>query len=233
MREAISPAPSQELPHILLVDDDERLRALLQRYLSGSDFRVTAIAEAEAARRALAGMAFDLVVLDIMLPGESGLELSAALTASGNATPILLLTAMDEPKDRVRGLEAGAEDYMVKPFDPRELVLRMRTILRRRETARRETLRFGPLAWTAGREALEHEDGSVHRLAPAEAVLLNALSLRGGRTVSREELAAMSAGSGRAVDVQVARLRRKIEPDPKHPRYLVTDWGRGYALRPD
>ena len=233
MREAISPAHSQDLPHILLVDDDERLRALLKRYLAGAGFRVTAMEEAEAARRAMAGVAFDLVVLDIMLPGESGLELSAALTASGNATPILLPTAMDEPEDRVRGLEAGAEDYMVKPFEPRELVLRIRTILRRRETTRRETLRFGPLAWTAGRESLEHEDGSVRRLAPGEAVLLSALSLRGGGTVSREELAVMSVGSGRAVDVQVARLRRKLEPDPKHPRYLVTIWGRGYALRPD
>ena len=116
MREAISPAHSQDLPHILLVDDDERLRALLKRYLSGSGFRVTAMEEAEAARRAMAGVAFDLMVLDIMLPGESGLELSAALSASGNTTPILLLTAMDEPEDRVRGLEAGAEDYMVKPF---------------------------------------------------------------------------------------------------------------------
>ncbi len=233
MREAISPAHPQDLPHILLVDDDERLRALLKRYLSGSGFRVTAMEEAEAARRAMAGVAFDLVVLDIMLPGESGLELSAALTEAGHSTPILMLTAMDEPENRVRGLEAGAEDYMVKPFEPRELVLRIRTILRRRETARRETLRFGPLAWHAGRETLVHEDGSVRRLAPAEALLLGALSLRGGATVSREELAVMSVGSGRTVDVQVARLRRKLEPDPRHPRYLVTVWGRGYALRPD
>lgn len=233
MREAISPAHSQDQPHILLVDDDERLRALLKRYLFTSGFRVTAMEEAEAARRAMLGVAFDLVVLDIMLPGESGLELSAALTEAGNSTPILLLTAMDEPEDRVRGLEAGAEDYMVKPFEPRELVLRIRTILRRRGTARRETLRFGPLSWSAGRESLEHEDGTVRRLAPAEALLLSALSLRGGNTVSREELAVMSVGSGRAVDVQVARLRRKLEPDPKHPRYLVTVWGRGYALRPD
>ncbi len=233
MREAVSPTRQQELPHILLVDDDERLRTLLKRYLSGSGFRVTALEEAEAARRAMAGVAFDLVVLDIMLPGESGLELSAALAESGNSTPILLLTAMDEPEDRVRGLEAGAEDYMVKPFEPRELVLRIRTILRRRGRVRRETLRFGPLAWNTGRETLEHENGEVRRLAPAEALLLSALSLRGGDTVSREELAVMSVGSGRAVDVQVARLRRKLEPDPKHPRYLVTVWGRGYALRPD
>ncbi len=233
MREAISPARRPQQPHILLVDDDKRLRSLLKRYLSGAGFRVSALEEAKAARRALAGVAFDLIVLDIMLPGESGLELSQALSESGHPTPILLLTAMDEPEDRVRGLEAGAEDYMVKPFEPRELVLRIRTILRRRQVARRETLRFGPLTWSAGRETLEHEDGTASRLSPAEALLLGALSRRSGDTVSREELAVMSIGSGRGVDVQVARLRRKLEPDPRHPRYLVTVWGRGYALRPD
>jgi len=233
MREAISPARQPQQPHILLVDDDERLRALLKRYLSGVGFRVTALEETGAARRAMAGVAFDLIVLDIVLPGESGLELSKALSDSGNATPILLLTAMDEPEDRVRGLEAGAEDYMVKPFEPRELVLRIRTILRRRGMAARETLRFGPLTWSAGREALEHDDGTARGLSPAEALLLGALSLRRGAAVSREELGAKGVGSGRVVDVQVARLRRKLEPDPRHPRYLVTVWGRGYALRPD
>jgi len=130
-------------------------------------------------------------VLDIMLPGESGLELSAALTEAGNSTPILLLTAMVEPEDRVRGLEAGAEDYMVKPFEPRELVLRIRTILRRRGSARRETLRFGPLAWSAGRDTLEHEDGTVRPLAPAEALLLSdrvsVMSQRPGRVILERE----------------------------------------------
>ncbi len=233
MREAVSDALAEESSHILLVDDDDRLRGLLKRYLAGSGFRVTALAAAEAARRAMQGIAFDLLVLDILLPGESGLELSRALAAAGDPTPVLLLTAMDDPEDRVRGLETGAEDYMVKPFEPRELTLRIATILRRRQRPRREALRFGPLAWRPGQETLEHDDGSVRRLAPAEAQLLGALSLRGGRTVSREELEVMSVATGRAIDVQVARLRRKLEPDPRHPRYLVTDWGRGYALRPD
>ena len=151
MREAISPSHSLDLPHILLVDDDERLRALLKRYLSTSGFRVTAMEEAEAARRAMAGIAFDLVVLDIMLPGESGLELSAALTEARNSTPILLLTAMVEPEDRVRGLEAGAEDYMVKPFEPRELVLRIRTSCA--AAGARAARRFASVRWPGAPDA--------------------------------------------------------------------------------
>ena len=235
MREAISPAGPAKGAHILIVDDDRRLRELLGRYLTETGFRTTAAADAKEAREAMARIVFDLIVLDIMLPGESGIELSAALRTNPRRTPVLLLTAMAEPEDRVRGLETGAEDYMVKPFEPRELVLRITTILRRRgpPAGMRERLRFGPLVYDPRRATLAHDDGDIRKLTSAEAALLAALALRAGETVSREELAAMSASAGRAVDVQVARIRRKLEPDPKEPRFLVTVWGRGYALRPD
>ena len=235
MSEAISPDGPAKGAHILIVDDDRRLRELLKRYLTETGFRTTAVGDAREARDALAHIAFDLIVLDVMLPGESGIELSAALRGDPRRTPVLLLTAMAEPEDRVLGLETGAEDYMVKPFEPRELVLRISTILRRRgpPAELHEHLRFGPLVYDTRRATLAHDDGNIRKLTSAEAALLAALALRAGETVSREELAAMSASAGRAVDVQVARIRRKLEPDPREPRFLVTVWGRGYALRPD
>ena len=222
-------------PHLLVVDDDLRLRELLRRYLSEHGFRVTVAEDAAAARGQLASFTFDLVVLDVMMPGESGLDLTRALRGEGQV-PVLLLTAMAEPEDRVNGLEHGAEDYLVKPFEPRELVLRIRNILQRRpavDTARRE-LRFGGCRFDAARGELFRGSDIVH-LTAAETGLLGALAQHAGEAVSREELslAAPFSGNVRNVDVQVTRLRRKIERDPRFPRYLQTVRGTGYVLKPD
>ncbi|HJU17464.1 MAG TPA: response regulator [Stellaceae bacterium] len=220
--------------HLLVVDDDARLRALLQRYLSDNGFRVTLAADAAEARAALVHFAFDLVVLDVMMPGESGLDLTRALRRDGGP-PVLLLTAMAEPGDRVNGLEQGAEDYLAKPFEPRELVLRINNILQRRprDAAPRE-VRFGGCRFDLGRSELFRGSDPVH-LTAAEAGLLSILAQRAGQAVSREELALSTSmgGAVRNVDVQMTRLRRKIERDPRFPRYLQTVRGTGYVLKPD
>lgn len=222
-------------PHLLVVDDDERLGELLRRYLSDSGFRITIAANAKEARANLASIAFDLVVLDVMMPGESGLDLTRDLRAEGRV-PVLLLTAMAEPEDRINGLEQGADDYLSKPFEPRELVLRIRNILQRRPApneAARE-IRFGGYRFDVVRGEL-FRGGDVLHLTAAEAGLLAALAQKAGQAVSREELsiAGQFGGNVRNVDVQMTRLRRKIERDPRFPRYLQTVRGTGYALKPD
>jgi two-component system phosphate regulon response regulator OmpR len=222
-------------PHLLVVDDDARLRELLRRYLSDNGFRVTTAQDAGEARAKLAAFAFDLIVLDVMMPGESGLDLTQALRREGRV-PVLLLTAMAEPEDRVNGLELGADDYLSKPFEPRELVLRVRNVLQRRpadDPVRRE-LRFGGCRFDLVRGELYRGGDPVH-LTAAEAALLSALAQRAPQAVPREELAlsAQFSGNVRNVDVQMTRLRRKIERDPRFPRYLQTVRGTGYALRPD
>jgi two-component system, OmpR family, phosphate regulon response regulator OmpR len=222
-------------PHLLVVDDDARLRELLRRYLSESGFRVTKAADAAEARRQLASFAFDLVVLDVMLPGESGLDLTRDLRREGRL-PVLLLTAMAEPEDRVNGLEHGADDYLSKPFEPRELVLRIRNLLQRRPAAdapARE-VRFGGCRFDLVRNELFRGGDPVH-LTAAEAGLLASLAQRPGEPVSREALSLSTQFSGnvRNVDVQMTRLRRKIERDPRFPRYLQTVRGTGYVLKPD
>lgn len=229
-----------DLRHILVVDDDRRLRELLHRYLSDNGFLVTSARDAAEARRLQKGMSFDLIVLDVMMPGESGLELARALRQMRNNVPILMLTAMSEPSDRIGGLEAGADDYLPKPFEPRELLLRIRTILKRVMTGAPETgpapeIRLGPLRFDRERAILLDHDGRLVRVTTAEASLLNVLTEAPGEVLSRESLGERCAidGGDRAVDVQVARLRRKIEADPKNPRYLQTIRGRGYVLRPD
>lgn len=226
-------AMTAEAPHILVVDDDNRLRELLRKYLADQGFRVTVAADARQARERLAGLAFDLIVCDIMMPGESGLELTRALRES-SVVPILLLTAMGDAQHRIAGLEHGADDYLAKPFEPRELVLRIQSILRRAREPQRRLVRFGPLAFDLDRRELRRGADEV-RLTTAEAELLAALAQRAGEAVSREELSQQPSaeGSGRAVDVQMARLRRKIEADPRFPRYLQTVRGRGYMLRAD
>jgi two-component system phosphate regulon response regulator OmpR len=230
--------PAREPPHLLVVDDDVRLRALLQRYLAEQGFRVTAAEDAAAARRALAAFAFDLVVLDVMMPGESGLELTERLRREGRDVPVLMLTAAGSPDDRVAGFEHGADDYLPKPFDPRELALRIRTILRRTAAAAPPPpdapVQLGSLWFHPDTGELRGGD-TRQRLTPGEAALLAVLARRPGEVLSREEIAAAlgtpEAGE-RAVDVQVTRLRRKIEPDPREPRFLQTVRHRGYVLRP-
>jgi len=221
--------------HILVVDDDRRLRDLLQRFLTDSGFRVTAAGSAAEARDRLTSLRFDLLVLDVMMPGESGLSLTSSLRENTNV-PILMLTAMAEPDDRINGLERGADDYLTKPFEPRELVARIRSILRRVAIAAPAPaeLRFGELVYDSQRQLFEGPDGATP-LTGAEARLLDILARTPGEAVSRDDLQAESriAGSSRAVDVQVTRLRRKIEPDPRNPRYLQTIRGQGYVLWPD
>ena len=228
-----------DAPHLLVVDDDARLRALLQRFLAEQGFRITAAADAAAARRALAAVSFDLLVLDVMMPGESGVELTEALRKEGLEVPILMLTARGAPDDRVAGFESGADDYLGKPFDPRELALRIRTILRRAAPAPVTEAPAGPVQLGArwfdpGRAELRGPDGMV-RLTGGEVALLSALAARAGEVLSREEIAAAlgtpEAGE-RAIDVQVTRLRRKVEPDPREPRFIQTVRHRGYILRP-
>lgn len=224
-----------EMPHVLVVDDDLRLRELLQKYLSENGFRVTTAEDAARARAKLEGLAFDLIVLDVMMPGESGLDLTAALRRRTNV-PILLLTAMGEAEDRIRGLERGADDYLPKPFEPRELVLRIRTILGRVPPPAEmpATVRLGACSFDTEREELTRA-GDVVRLTSSEASLLKILARNAGSPLTREELRrhGTDCANNRSVDVQVTRLRRKIEPDPKLPRYLQTVRGRGYVLRPD
>lgn len=239
---AAEPDAPADHPHVLVVDDDRRLRDLLQRYLAENGFRVTTAGDAALARAKLASLAFDLIVLDVMMPGESGLDLTANLRKDSRV-PILLLTAMGEAEDRIRGLERGADDYLPKPFEPRELLLRIKTILARvREPAPKPTppklLRLGDYIFMPARDELRR-GAIVVRLTSGEAALLRALAEKPGEPLSREELSRRAgsdsedAGATRAVDVQVTRLRRKIEPDPKEPRYLQTVRGQGYVLRPD
>ena len=225
--------------HILVVDDDARLRALLQRFLTEQGFRVSAAENAAAARAALADMAFDLLVLDVMMPGETGLALTAALRAEGQEVPILMLTARGAPDDRIAGLEQGVDDYLAKPFDPRELALRIRTILRRAAPAPAAPHSLAPMQignrwFDIERAELRGPDGII-RLTGGEASLLQALARRAGDILSREDigeaLGTPDAGE-RAIDVQVTRLRRKIEPDPREPRFIQTIRHRGYVLRP-
>ena len=221
-------------PHILVVDDDNRLRDLLSQYLTENGFRVTTASDAEDARARMRGLAFDLIVLDVMMPGESGLELTESLRITSRV-PILLLTAMAEPQDRVGGLERGADDYLTKPFEPRELVLRINAILRRAAPPVTEgEIRFGECRFDLGRRELRRNDAIV-RLTTIESTLLAALAKNAGVTLTRDELIQQCRidGGERTVDVQVTRLRRKIEDDPREPRYLHTIRGQGYVLYAD
>jgi len=225
---------TEDSAHLLVVDDDTRLRELLRRYLTEQGFRVTVAENAAAARAKLASIEFDLIVLDLMMPGESGLDFAADLRRQ-SVVPILILTAMGEPEDRIAGLERGADDYLPKPFEPRELLARIRTVLRRVPQLRTPPLpraiRFGDCVFEIERQFLTRS-GVPIRLTSTEAGLLRALALAAGTPLSREDLSE-STGQSRTVDVQVTRLRRKIEADPKFPRYLQTVRGKGYVLLTD
>lgn len=227
-------ASAESSLHILVVDDDTRLRDLLREYLMNNAYRVTTAEHAADARRKLAGIAFDLIVLDVMMPGEDGLALTESLRRESDV-PILLLTAMGEPAERIAGLERGADDYLPKPFEPRELLLRIGTILRRagREIERERAIRLGGCVFDPLRGELRR-GAELVRLTTGETELLRALARNPGATVPRAELGRRAGvAAARSVDVQIARLRRKIEPDPKAPRYLRTVWGEGYVLWPD
>ena len=227
-------------PHILLIDDDIRLRELLHKYLSENNFRVTAADNAIVAREQMKRVFFDLLVLDLMMPGENGLEFAKSIRSTNNLSrdvPILMLTAMGETADRIGGLEVGGDDYMITPFEPRELLLRIKSILRRVPREDNSALgkaNLGAMVFDPARQELSQGDEIVG-LTSGESNLLKILAERPGVVFSREDLSnylALDSGE-RAIDVQVNRLRQKIELDPKSPRYLQTVRGRGYILRPD
>ena len=226
---------SPDKPHILVVDDDTRLRELLKSFLSRSGFRVSTASHAAEARQRLGALDFDLIVLDVMMPGETGLDFAAELRRSDDV-PILMLTAMGDTKHRIAGLETGVDDYLGKPFEPRELLLRIQNILRRNKPPESagEPLRqvtFGPMQFDLELGELTQK-GKRIALTDAEVALLRALAVRLGDVLSRETLSKSvgTAVNERAIDVQVTRLQRKIEPDPSFPRYLRTVRGQGYRL---
>lgn len=224
--------------HILVVEDDARLRERLARYLADQGFRVTTAEDAADARARLRFLAPDLLVMDVMMPGETGLALVEALRQDGNIVPVLLLTARGAPEDRIAGFEAGADDYLAKPFEPMELVLRIRALLRRAPPAPAGPptgpIRLGPLEFDCDRGELRDGE-TIVRLTGGEAALLSALARKPNEILSRDDIAAalgMDETGERAIDVQVTRLRRKIEADAREPRFLHTVRGRGYVLKP-
>lgn len=222
---------ADNVPHILVVDDDQRIRDLLARFLQENEFRVTTADSAAAARANMRGLSFDLLVLDVMMPGESGFELAKALRVDHDI-PILMLTARAEPDYRIKGLEIGVDDYLAKPFEPRELLLRLRNILSRRKRTfgPQDTIRMGDFTFHIGRGELKRQ-GETIRLTERERDLLRQFAERPGSPISRMNLAKVGTdGSERAVDVQINRLRRKIEADPGNPVYLQTVRGKGYIL---
>ncbi len=227
--------------HLLIVDDDERIRGLLQKFLVRSGFLVSTARDASHARRVLSGLEFDLIVLDVMMPGEDGMSLCRDLRQT-ITTPIMLLTAKGDTDDRINGLEAGADDYLAKPFEPKELLLRINAILRRvpdtePATVAPTVLNLGSIRYDIGRGEMWQGDDLV-RLTATESQLMRIFSSAPGEAMSRARLVEELSRSGgqtqeRAVDVQITRLRRKIEADPKQPRYLQTVRGAGYMLAPD
>lgn len=221
--------PSED-HHLLVIDDDDRIRDLLKRYLTNNGFRVSIASNAQDARRLMKGLTFDLLVLDVMMPGEDGFALTKALRKIDDI-PIILLTARGDAQDRIKGLSAGADDYLSKPFEPEELVLRIRSILKRQATRpRSQKIMFGNWTYDLNRNLLAYNKETVH-LTTGEAALLTALARRLGTPISRHALATqINAKSERAVDVQIARLRRKLETNAANPEFLMTVRNRGYRL---
>ena len=233
-----------EAPHILVVDDDREIRTLLSDYLQKNGYRVTAVAEGKAMRRALDQTHVDLIVLDLMLPGEDGLKLCRDLRTQSQI-PVLMLTALGEEIDRVLGLEVGADDYLPKPFNPRELLARIHAVLRRRPAMEApgapakdaQTVTFGPFEFDLALRRLS-KDGEQIALTTGEFSMLKALVRHPRQPLSRDKLAQLARGRefepfDRSLDVQISRLRKMIEPDPTQPRYIQTVWGVGYVFVPD
>jgi two-component system, OmpR family, phosphate regulon response regulator OmpR len=231
METSAGPVPD-DAAHLLVVDDDRRLRDLLSRYLQREGYRVTTAKNASDARIKLDGLTFDLLILDVMMPGESGFELAKSVRTTSQV-PILMLTARAETEHRINGLEIGADDYMAKPFEARELSLRVASILKRAQPTPAppaESVRFGPFVFHIARGELRRGDELIH-LTDREKDILRLLAASPGETVPRLSLAGSGAAAGeRAVDVQVNRLRRKIESDPTNPLYLQAVRGVGYRL---
>lgn len=227
---------ADDSPHILIVDDDDRIRTLLSRFLRDSGYRVTTADNAAEARARIAGLTFDLLVLDVMMPGENGLDLARAIRTSSQV-PILMLTARAEIEDRLAGLQTGVDDYLTKPFDPRELLLRITSILRRVAQAPPQQavtepleVRFGPFTYILARGELRQQEEHI-KLTEREREMLRLLAGAMGETLPREALAEnASTVNERTIDVQINRLRRKIELDPANPLYLQTVRGIGYRL---
>ena len=226
-------------PHLLIVDDDERIRSLLQQFLIQSDYLVSTAENAKQAITLLSAIEFDLIILDVMMPGQDGISFTAKLRNLKNNTPILLLTARGEIEDRIKGLEAGADDYLPKPFEPKELLLRINAILRRMADLKEEqimpkTLNFGNLKYDVARNELWEGEDQI-RLTTTENQLMKIFTSALGEPISRANLVtslgkAVSLAQDRAIDVQITRLRRKIEVNPSKPRYLQTVRGAGYML---
>ena len=226
-------------PHLLIVDDDERIRSLLQQFLVQSDYLVSTAEDAEQARTLLSAIEFDLIILDVMMPGQDGISFTAELRNLQNNTPILLLTARGETEDRIKGLEAGADDYLPKPFEPKELLLRINAILRRMPDLKEDqmmpkTLSLGHLTYNVARNELWEGENQI-RLTTTESQLMKIFTSALGEPISRVDLVTslgrdISSAQDRAIDVQITRLRRKIEINPGQPRYLQTVRGAGYML---
>ena len=229
-----APTPD-DAPHLLIVDDDTRIRELLQKFLTGKGFRVTTASDAAEARRKLEGLDFDLLVLDVMMPGENGLALTRSLREIRDL-PVILLTARAEAESRIAGLEAGADDYLPKPFEPRELVLRINTILKRSVHPLKpkiDQLIFGPFTFSLVKKELRKGPNLVG-LTGREQDIMMIFAANAGQTIARHELAGTGADVGeRTIDVQINRLRRKIEDDPGNPVWLQTVRGIGYKLSLD
>jgi two-component system phosphate regulon response regulator OmpR len=221
-------------PHVLVVDDDQKIRDLLGRYLTEHGFRVTTASDAASARAGMRGLEFDVVLLDVMMPGENGLDLARDLKAT-RQVPICMLTARSEAEHRIEGLEAGVDDYIAKPFEPRELLLRLRNILRRAAgpTGPHDEIHMGAFVFHVGRGELKQGEETI-KLTERERDLLRVFAQRIGTAIPRHELSSEdSTGNDRAIDVQINRLRRKIETDPSNPVYLQTVRGKGYILYSD
>lgn len=223
----------KDCPHILVIDDDTRLRALLQRYLQENGFAVSAAKDAENARMFLRQYQFNLLIVDVMMPGESGIEFLQKLRRDSNV-PAIILTAMGDTPDRIAGLEAGADDYLPKPFEPKELVLRINNILRRVpiENTVSHSLLLGNYVFDLDKKELMTEAGEIVHITPVEQAILCVLGAKSGQIFTREHLAELLGvnQSPRSIDVQITRLRKKIETDSKNPRYLQTVRGKGYML---